>query len=111
MPQTSPPFPAGRPRTFRSTVHGTIFAGRERHLEALHAGDPVVLVADPPGQDAPGVWVHLTTGDPVGHLPPEIASWLWPWMSRGGSARARTLRVRGAESPSWRRLLVEVSCG
>lgn len=107
-----PPFPAGRPRRFRSTVHGTVFAGRERHLAGLHAGDVVVLVPDPPGDDEhPEIWVHLTSGDPVGHLPPEIADWLWPWMCRGGAVRARALRVHGSETPSWRRLLVEISCG
>jgi len=68
------------------------------------------LVPDPPVQDPPGVWVHLSTGEPVGHLPPDIAGWLWPWMSRGGHAEARAVRVRGQESPSWRRLLVEVTC-
>lgn len=106
----TPPFPVGRPRTFRATVHGTIFAGRERHLEALHEGDPLVLVPDPPGGDEPGVWIHLPSGDPVGHLPPEIASWLWPWLQQGGAARARALAVHGEDTPSWRRLLVEVTC-
>lgn len=111
MLASPPPFPAGRPRTFRATVHGTVFAGRERHLERLGAGDPVRLVPDPPGGDEPGVWVHLTSGDPVGHLPPEIAAWLWPWLRRGGVAEARALTVHGADTPSWRRLLIEVECG
>jgi hypothetical protein len=106
-----PPFPAGRPRVFRATVHGTVFAGRDRHLEELRAGDEVLLVPDPPGEDEPEVWVHLTSGDPLGHLPPEICRWLWPWMRGGGAAHARALRVGGADTPSWRRLLVEVSCG
>lgn len=106
----APPFPAGRPRQFRSTVHGTCFAGRDRYLDSLSDGDEVRLVPDPPGQDAPEVWVHLASGDPVGHLPPEISRWLWPWMKRGGSVRARARRVHGAEVPSWRRLVLEVSC-
>ena len=110
-PQTHPPFPEGCPRTFRSTVHGTVFAGRDRHLDRMSPGDPVTLIPDPPGQDDPEVWVHLPTGDPVGHLPPEICRWLWPWMRGGGAARARALRVHGADCPSWRRLLVEVDCG
>lgn len=92
-------------------MHGTVFAGRDRHLDAMHDGDPVVLVPDPPGDDEPEVWVHLPSGDPLGHLPPEIARWLWPWMRRGGSVQAHAVRVHGAETPSWRRLLVEVSCG
>lgn len=92
-------------------MHGTIFAGRERHLDDLTDGDVVSLVPDPPGQDDPDVWVHLTSGEPVGHLPPEISLWLWPWLRGGGRATARALKVEGVETPSWRRLLLEVSCG
>ena len=98
------------PSCFRSTLHGTVFAGRDRHLDAVSDGDTLRLVADPPVQDHPEVWVHLASGDPIGHLPPEIAQWLWPWMLRGGVAEARALRVRGAEVPSWRRVLLEVVC-
>ena len=110
MPATTPPFPAGQPPCFRSTVHGTVFAGRERFVDGLCEGESLMLVADPPVQEAPEVWVHLESGEPIGHLPPEIGRWLWPWMSRGGVAEARALRVRGSEVPSWRRLLLEVSC-
>ena len=110
MEQATPPFPQGRPRQFRSTVHGTVFAGRDRHVDRMHDGDRVVLIPDPPCQQEPEVWVHLESGDPVGHLPPEISSWLAPWMRSGGTAVARAVRVRGAEVPSWRRLLLEVSC-
>jgi hypothetical protein len=110
MREALPPFPNGQPRRFRSTVHGTVFAGRDRHLDRMRPGDRVVLIPDPPGQDDPEVWVHLESGDPVGHLPPEISSWLAPWMRRGGSARALALRVDGSDVPSWRRLLLEVSC-
>lgn len=105
-----PPFPDGRPTCFRSTVHGTVFAGRERHLEDVRDGDEVRLVADPPGQDDPEVWVHLRTGEPIGHLPPEIGQWLWPWMSGGGRTEATAVRVHGSNTPSWRRVLVEVVC-
>jgi hypothetical protein len=111
MSEAMPPFPQGQPRRFRSTVHGTVFAGRDRHLERMRAGDRVVLIPDPPGQDDPEVWVHLESGDPVGHLPPEISSWLAPWLRRGGNAVAHALRVEGSEVPSWRRLLLEVCCG
>jgi hypothetical protein len=111
MSEAMPPFPMGQPRRFRSTVHGTVFAGRDRHLDRMRPGDRVVLIPDPPGQDDPEVWVHLESGDPVGHLPPEISSWLAPWMRCGGSAVAHALRVDGSEVPSWRRLLLEVSCG
>ena len=47
MEPATPPFPQGRPRQFRSTVHGTVFAGRDRHLETMHDGDRVVLIPDP----------------------------------------------------------------
>src|SRR3990172_8713496 len=56
-----PPFPPGRPTCFRSTVHGSVFAGRDRHLDEVQEGDAVALIADPPGQDDPEVWVHLPT--------------------------------------------------
>ena len=105
-----PPFPPGRPPCFRSTVHGTVFANRDRFVERLSEGETVRLVADPPVQQQPEVWVHLESGEPIGHLPPEIGRWLWPWMSLGGVAEARAVRVRGADVPSWRRLLLEVSC-
>ena len=105
------PFPVGRPRNFRSTVHGTCFAGRDRYLDAMSDGDEVWLVPDPPVQNPPQVWVHLPSGDPLGHLPPEICQWLWPWMRGGGSVLARASRVHGANVPSWRRLVLEVSCG
>lgn len=105
-----PPFPEGRPPCFRSTVHGTVFAGRERHLEEVREGDTMRLVADPPCQADPEVWVHLVSGEPIGHLPPEISGWLWPWMSDGGLAEAVAVRVHGEDVPSWRRVLVEVVC-
>ena len=110
MPTHPPPFPEGQPPVFRSTVHGTVFAGRDRYVDGLHDGDEVRLVADPPVQDDPEVWVHLSSGEPIGHLPAEIGRWLWPWLSRGGIARATLVRVRGSDVPSWRRLLLEVSC-
>lgn len=110
MIQPGPPFPEGRPPLFRATVHGTVFAGRERYVDELHVGDELRLVADPPVPGTPEVWVHLASGEPIGHLPEEIGAWLWPWMSRGGVAHGRVIRVRGSEVPSWRRLLLEVSC-
>ena len=110
MKHTPPPFPEGQPPQFRSTVHGTVFAGRDRFVEMLQAGDTVRLIADPPVQIDPEVWVHMESGEPIGHLPVEIGRWLWPWLSRGGVAGARALRLRGSHVPSWRRLLLEVSC-
>lgn len=106
-----PPFPTGCPTQFRATVHGIAFADRERHLDGLSEGDRLVLMADPPtGTRRPGIWIHLPSGDPIGHLPPEIAAWLWPWLRQGGEAEVRALRVHGSEAPSWRRLMIEVNC-
>jgi len=69
----------------------------------------LLLIPDPPGA-VEDVWVHLTEGDPIGHLPREIAMWLAPWMRRGGSARAHVVKVGDETVPSWKRLLVEVTC-
>ncbi len=110
MSPICPPFPNGCPARFRTTVHGTIFAGRDRHLEKLEAGEPLYLIPDPSEQDAPEVWVHREGGDLLGHLPPEISAWLAPWLLEGGGAGATTLRIHGSEVPSWRRLLLEVYC-
>lgn len=107
-----PPRPPQCPDRFRATVHGTCFGERGRHLDELNAGDELVLIPDPPLDDEdPAIWVHLRSGDTLGHLPPEIQSWLAPWMQRGGRATARAVRVEGPEAPSWRRLLIEVTCG
>ncbi len=108
---TPPPFPRDRPRRFRATVHGTVFAGRDRHLEGLTVGDSLRLIPEPLAESDPEVWVHLHTGDPVGHLPREIGVWLAPWLRSGGAAEARALKVSGEEVPSWRRLLLEIRCG
>ncbi len=105
-----PPLPAGSPSAFRVTVHGTVFGDRATHVDRVQAGDELLLVPGPPVDDDPGVWVHCADGDVIGHLPPEIEAWLTPWMLRGGRARARALRVKGHDCPSWRRLLIEVEC-
>lgn len=106
----APPLPAHAPPCFRATVHGSVFASRADHVDRIKAGDELLLIPDPPVQDDPEIWVHLPSGDPVGHLPPEIEAWLAPWMMQGGRATARALRVWGPEVPSWRRLLIEVTC-
>jgi hypothetical protein len=64
----NPPFPEDQPSHFQSTVHGTVFAGRERDTAALHDGTEQRLIADSPVQDQPEVWAHLALGDPIGHL-------------------------------------------
>ena len=71
MLRISPPFPFGQPRTFRATLHGTVFSGRDDHIEQLQDGDVLRLIPDPPVQEAPEVWVHMETGEPIGHLPPD----------------------------------------
>jgi hypothetical protein len=106
-----PPLPPERPRTFRATVHGTVFGGRAEHVADLAEGEELVLIPDPPLEDDPQVWVHARGGDPLGHLPPEIGAWLAPWLLRGGVASAAAVRVRGGDVPSWRRLVIEVRCG
>lgn len=108
--RSAPPLPRQHPTRFRATVHGIAFCDRSRHLQRISAGDEVLLIPDPPIDDDPGIWVHLPGGDPIGHLPPEIESWLAPWMLRGGRVTARALRVSGEDVPSWRRLLIEVTC-
>jgi len=105
-----PPFPRGRPACFRSTLHGSVFAGRDRLLDEVREGDRVALLADPPVQGSPEVWVHLSTGDPIGHLPPEISGWLCPWMQEGGRVDATAIKVCGDDVPSWRRVVLEVVC-
>ena len=107
----APALPPEHPDHFFATVHGTVFGDRSAQVDTLEAGDELVLLPDPPVTDDPGVWVHRREGDIVGHLPPEIEMWLAPWMLRGGSVKARAVRVSGAEVPSWRRVLIEVHCG
>lgn len=111
MSERHDPPHSGTPSAFRSTLHGTVFAGRERLLDDLHDGDPVVVVPDPPGADDPEVWIHLQSGEPVGHLPPEICQWLWPRLQQGERATATALRVHGEDAPSWRRVVIEVELG
>jgi len=102
--------PPAAPR-FRATVHGLAFAGRSRHLRGISSGDRLLLIPDPPGGQIDQVWVHREEGDPIGHLPPEVNDWLAPWMREGGRAAVRVLRVGDRETPSWKRLVVEVRCG
>jgi hypothetical protein len=105
-----PPLPEAQPATFRTTVHGIVFGERAAQLDELTEGDALLLVPDPPMEEEPAVWVHRATGDLLGHLPPEISQWFAVWLLRGGKATARAIRVRGADVPSWKRLLIEVRC-
>lgn len=98
------------PAVFRTTVHGIVFGHRASCLETLTAGDPLLLIPDPPEASEPAVWVHLPGGDPLGHVPPEISRWLAPLMLAGGSASAIALKIGGDDVPSWKRLLIEIRC-
>lgn len=111
MTRARDPGPAENPTSFRSTLHGTVFAGRERLLAGMRDGDPLLVIPDPPGSEEPEVWLHLASGEPIGHLPPEIALWLWPRLQRGETATATAQRVHGEDVPSWRRVVVEVTLG
>lgn len=97
-------------RVFRATVHGLAFGSRAALLERVREGDLLVLVPDPPAQPRSQVWVHLKTGEPIGHLPDEIGVWLAPWLHGGGRAAVRAALVGSPSVPSWRRLVVEVTC-
>jgi len=91
-----------------TSPRGNPDASREEHPEESREES----CEDKPGELSPEVvWVHLPSGEPVGHLPREIGRWLAPWMLQGGIARAHAIRVSGPDSPSWRRLLLQVSCG
>ena len=105
------PAPDERPDTFRTTVHGTVFGARSAHATEVAVGEELLLIPDPPGDEEPAVWVHLHGGDPLGHLPPEISAWLAPWMLHGGRASAVVVKVGGLETPSWKRLVIEVRRG
>lgn len=95
---------------FRTNVYGTVFGHRTAVVHRLHEGDRLILVPDPPGTDNPAVWVHAPGGDVVGHLSPDVSSWMVPWMLDGGRCGATVARVRGDEVASWKRLVITVRC-
>lgn len=109
---------------FDAPVYGTIFAERAAAVLRLHAGDPLILVPDPPGIDEPldtspdgatplvvelpKVWVHATGGDVLGHLSPDINAWLVPRMLAGARYAATVRSVGAPAEASWKRLVVVV---
>jgi len=97
-------------RVFDTPVYGTVFGDRANVVHRLHEGDPLILVPDPPGTDEPSVWVHAPGGDVVGHLSPDINSWLVPWMLEGGRCGAVVARVRDDSVASYKRLIITVRC-
>src|SRR6266550_9617112 len=81
-------------REFRTPVYGTVFGTRTKVVHRLRGGDRLILVPDPPGTEDPSVWVHAPGGDVVGHLSPDVNSWLVPWMLDGGRCGAIVEQVR-----------------
>lgn len=95
---------------FHTPVYGTVFGRRRTVLHRLCVGDRLILVPDPPGTDEPSVWVHARGGDVVGHLSPDVNSWLVPWMLAGGRCGAVVAQVGGDDVASWKRLVITVHC-
>jgi hypothetical protein len=95
-------------REFRTPVYGTVFGGRSSVLLRLKPGDHLILVPDPPGIANPHVWVHAPGGDVIGHLSPDVNSWLVPWMLAGERYGAEVTHVGGGDEASWKRLVITV---
>jgi hypothetical protein len=93
---------------FSTPVYGTVFGHRTEVLHRLSPGDRLILVPDPPGIYPPSVWVHARGGDVVGHLSPDVNSWLAPWMLDGRCYGAEVEEVRGDDVASWKRLVIRV---
>lgn len=95
---------------FRTNVYGTVFAGRAAVVRRLRVGDRLILVPDPADVENPVVWVHAQGGDVVGHLSPDVSSWMVPWMLGGAVCGASVASVAGDDVASWKRLVVAVRC-
>lgn len=93
---------------FTTPVYGTVFARRSEVVHRLNPGDRLILVPDPPDLDPPTVWVHARGGDVVGHLSPDVNSWLAPSMLAGSCYGAEVADVRGDDVESWKRLVITV---
>jgi hypothetical protein len=85
----SPPYAA----PFSTAVHGTVFAARAAVVQRLHAGDRLILVPDPPGDDdeTPPCGCTREGGDVWA-----ISRCRWPRRSGRGCSPAALRRV------SWR---------
>jgi HIRAN domain len=93
----------------RTNVHGTVFAARAAVVARLAPGTRLLLVPDPAVEDEPpAVWVHVSGGDVLGHVPVQVASWLAPWMLAGGRCHATVTTVRGPDVASWNRVEIEL---
>lgn len=95
---------------FELPVYGTVFGARAAIVRRLTEGDQLILVPDPPGTDEPMVWVHAPGGDVVGHVSPDVARWLSPWMLAGARCRATVAHLGGDDVASWKRLVIAVQC-
>lgn len=93
---------------FSTPVYGTVFGHRTDVVHRLHPGDRLILVPDPPGTEPPTVWVHARGGDVIGHLSPDVNSWLAPFMLAGTCYGAVVAEVRGDDVASWKRLMITV---
>ncbi len=93
---------------FTTPVYGTIFGRRTAVVDRLREGDRLILVPDPPGIEPPNVWVHAPGGDVIGHLSPDVASWLVPTMLNGDRYGAVVTRIGGNNIASWKRLVITV---
>jgi hypothetical protein len=93
---------------FGTVIHGTVFGDRAAVASRLRVGDRLLLVPDPPRATIRNVWLHVPGGDVVGHLPPEVAYWLAPWMFAGGRAGCVVTAVQDAAVASYERYEVEV---
>jgi hypothetical protein len=93
---------------FTTPVYGTVFGQRSEVVHRLHPGDRLILVPDPPEIYPLWVWVHAPGGDLVGHLSPDVSSWLAPAMLDDGCYAAEVAAVRGTEVASWKRLTINV---
>ena len=91
---------------FSTAVYGTVFARRTEALHRLQSGDRLILVPDPPGAHPAMVWVHAPGGDVIGHLSPDVSSWLAPFMFAGRCYAAEVSVLRGDDVASWRRLVI-----
>jgi hypothetical protein len=97
-------------REFDTPVYGTVFARRSDALHRLRVGDPLILVPDPPGTDQPNVWVHAPGGDVLGHLSPDINTWLVPMMLESTRCGAVVTHLGGDDVASYKRLIITVRC-
>lgn len=109
MIQLADPFSRpGCAREFRCTVHGLCFENRWRKLEAIHAGDPLILEREPDNPIGADAILVQTQGDgTIGYVPRTISRWLAPIMDAGYRPEASVIKVR-SDCPYYESLLISV---